>query len=232
MAATARTAKAIILDVEGTVCPISFVKDTLFPYALDYVHSTIGPLKTLPSPESDLGKYLEEFPEEHKSTPKALVAHIDDLVARDVKAPYLKALQGYIWKEGYESGKVRAPVYQDAIDFISGAAAPVYIYSSGSVLAQQLLFRHIDHAGSSLDLTPRLAGYFDTKNAGPKTDPASYRSIAEQIGLAPDTITFFTDNPAEIRAAGEAGWNARAVMRPGNAPLPGDLSPITSFENV
>lgn len=226
----------VVFDIEGTVCPISFVKDKLFPYALKRVHELVPqvadkfPLSgdapaAADGPHNELLSYLHAFPDEYKQSSSALLDHIDDLTARDVKAGYLKALQGYLWKDGYESGQIKAPLFEDAISVLkswserlSARNGGVWIYSSGSVPAQILLFKHVD--ATPTDMTPLLKGYFDTKNAGAKTEPVSYEKIASAIGAPASEILFFSDNPLEIAAAETAGWSAITTVRPGNAPLP------------
>lgn len=212
--------QVIVLDIEGTVCPISFVHDKLFPYALQRSRSEIPKLK-FPlgeNKDSELAKYLADFPAEYTSNGDSLISHIEDLVKNDVKAGYLKALQGYLWKSGYESGEIQAPLFNDVPAAIEKAAesSKVYIYSSGSVPAQKLLFRYTD-AG---DLTPQISGYFDTKNAGPKMEAESYDKIQKEISIPAHDLRFFSDNPKEIDAAHAAGWNTTFVVRPGNPEFP------------
>lgn len=204
---------AIILDIEGTVCPIAFVHEVLFPYALQRAKTEIPLLKFPLQPErSDLELHLTQFPPEYSANSKCLLEHIEDLTKRDVKASYLKALQGYLWKSGYELGEITAPLFIDAVEAIKrwSPQKEIYIYSSGSVPAQKLLFSHTN-AG---DLTSYISGYFDTQNAGPKTEATSYKKIAESIKH--HSITFFSDNPSEIDAATENGWKTVFVVRPGN----------------
>lgn len=224
--------RAAVFDIEGTVCPISFVKDTLFPYALKKVHELVPAVKfpLTGEQEDPIVPYLREFPDEYAGSAEALLNHIDDLTARDVKAPYLKSLQGYLWKFGYECGEIKAPVYADALAAfrrLREQSIPIFIYSSGSVPAQKLLFSHCDSDPS--DVTPTFEDYFDTVNAGPKTDQASYRLIAEKVGVPAQSIMFFSDNPLEIQAARGANWQATLVVRPGNAPLPDEWSKDSSL---
>lgn len=204
---------AIVLDIEGTVCPITFVHDKLFPYALQRARAEVPNLKfPLHADRSELELYLTKFPEKYTQNGKDLLEHIEDLIKRDVKAPYLKALQGFLWKSGYEKGEIIVPLFTDAVEAIKRWSLDnkIFIYSSGSVPAQKLLFTYTD-AG---DLTPHISGYFDTQNAGPKTDSASYKIIADQIKSQP--ITFFSDNPSEVDAAFGCGWKTVFVVRPGN----------------
>lgn len=240
--------QTLLLDIEGTVCPISFVKDVLFPYAKTAAAAQIPPLAshfplpaTVPASEQDneLLKFLVAFPEAARESPDALIAHINKLIDSDIKDSALKSLQGYLWNEGYVTGQVKAPVYQDAIAAIKKYAKElsrgVSIYSSGSVKAQILLFKYTQDGG---DLTSHLTSYFDTVNAGSKIIKESYNVIAKELGLEkqPESILFLSDNPKEVDAAIEAGFSAYIVVRPGNAPLPegaeSKYKVITTLDNI
>ncbi|EWC47803.1 enolase-phosphatase E1 [Drechslerella stenobrocha 248] len=144
----------------------------------------------------EFAPYRDSFPAEHRATPAEFLSHVRELTSNDVKIAYLKNLQGYLWLQAYRSGAVKAPVYPDVIEALEQWTArgiKVYIYSSGSVLAQQLFFEHTDHAGQA-DLRPFLAGYFDTVNAGMKTERASYEVIARETGWPVGEWVFLTDN--------------------------------------
>jgi len=167
---------------------------------------------------------------------------VRDLVSRDVKAPYLKSLQGHLWREGYAAGELRAPLFADVAPALSAWRArglSIAIYSSGSVEAQKLFFAHTDHG----DLSSPISAWFDTVNAGPKTDAESYRRIVAEMllgtggggmimpnsggGGTPEEreaaaaagVLFLSDNVKEVDAAIEAGLQSVVVRRPGNAPL-------------
>lgn len=212
---------AALLDIEGTVCSISFVHDILFPYALEKLPQLLA-AETFPIKEGTSGSsllpYLQAFPEEYRVSAKDLENHVIDLSNQNLKIPYLKGLQGYIWKSGYESGEIKAPLYPDAVEFMKRVVeqkGKVYIYSSGSVAAQKLLFGFSD-AG---DLNPLLSDYFDTVNAGSKVDKSSYEKILKAINHQPQEVLFLSDNVKEIKAAKEAGLKAYVADRPGNASL-------------
>ncbi|KAJ0165601.1 Enolase-phosphatase E1 [Colletotrichum tanaceti] len=215
--------KVVLLDIEGTVCPISFVKDVLYPYAVDVLPATLD--KQWDSP--DFAVYRNAFPEDCMSNRSAFEAHFRDLVRRDVKASYLKALQGYLWKEGYRSGKIKAPLFPDVSERLlswKDAGLRLVTYSSGSVPAQKLFFGYTDAQPS--DLTPLVSDWFDTVNAGLKTEPSSYASILSNFeDTKPEEWLFLSDNPNEVLAAIAAGMQSIPVVRPGNAPLPADLNP-------
>lgn len=203
--------KALLLDIEGTVCPIAFVKEVLFPF-----FSSKVPV-LLQSDDPDVKKLLAQFPQ---SAQHDLQGHILDLVGRDVKDPVLKQLQGFVWAQGYYDGEIQAPVYRDAIELIKRNPR-VFIYSSGSVKAQKLLFGHVrdPDTGKSVDLQPYIKGFFDISSSGKKTESGSYRNILQDIGEVPGDVLFVSDNILELEAAREAGLATILAVRPGNAPV-------------
>ncbi|KAJ8131185.1 hypothetical protein O1611_g2442 [Lasiodiplodia mahajangana] len=223
--------KVILLDIEGTVCPISFVKDVLFPYALKVLPETLKSQWDNPN----FAKYKDAFPPEYRTSKNELAAHVRDLMSRDVKIAYLKSLQGYLWEEGYAAGHLKAPLFPDVPEKLTAwrqNGLEIMIYSSGSVPAQKLLFKHTNAEPS--DLTPLISDWFDTVNAGPKTEPKSYQTIAESHpGIPAGQWLFLSDNPREVEAAMSAGMGSMAVRRPGNPDIPSEilerLSVIESF---
>ena len=169
-------------------------------------------------------QYREAFPEEYRDNRDALQEHVHDLVSRDVKAPYLKALQGHLWEQGYQSGELKAPLFPDVAPFMrktNAAGKKIMIYSSGSVPAQKLLFGHTNAEPS--DMRPLISDWFDTVNAGSKTNVASYKIILSKYpDVSPARWLFLSDNLLEVDAALTAGMRSLPVVRPGNAPLPDD----------
>lgn len=159
---------------------------------------------------------------------------------RDVKAPYLKTLQGYLWKSGYDAGELRVPLFADVAPKLSSwhaAGKRIVIFSSGSVDAQKLLFGHTDAAAPASDLNPLITDYFDTVNAGPKMEAASYLKIAAAHPDHPvGDWLFLSDNVMEVEAAKEAGMQSFVVDRPGNAELSAEARSqhrvITSFDEL
>jgi len=198
----------ILLDIEGTTTPIGFVTETLFPYA-----------------RARLRGFLERQGR-GSETPGFLA-----LMDRDSKAPELKDVQGRIWEEGYRDGTLVGTVFDDvprAFARWRDAGTPIGLYSSGSVLAQQWLFRTLP----SGDLTSYIRWYFDTAVGG-KREPASYVRIAESVHLPPTDITFVSDVTAELDAAWMAGMRTVLSVRPGNAPQPqNDHRTIASFDDL
>ncbi|EMC96133.1 hypothetical protein BAUCODRAFT_464586 [Baudoinia panamericana UAMH 10762] len=214
----------VLLDIEGTVCPISFVKDTLFPYAIKALPEVLSTqwdkLSFLP--------YRDAFPAEHRSSPAEMQAHVEDLTKRDVKIAYLKNLQGYLWEDGYKSGAYSTPLFPDVIPQLErwrNGGVRLAIYSSGSVFAQKLLFAHVQSADAAGEATGDFTflivegGWFDTVNAGLKTEAASYRKIVETMHWSAGKTLFLTDNVKEYDAAISAGLQAVLLDRPGNAPV-------------
>jgi enolase-phosphatase E1 len=186
--------------------------------------------------EPKFSKYKEAFPAEHSGSPEALKAHVEDLVVKDVKISYLKDLQGYLWQSGYESGDLKAPLFPDVAAKLRTwheKGLRIIIYSSGSVPAQKLLFSKTDAEPG--DLTPLISDWFDTVNAGFKTEASSYKTIASHHSDVPaQNWLFLSDNVKEVGAAIAAGMQSFVVQRPGNPELADDalerLQVIDSFD--
>jgi len=200
----------ILTDIEGTTSSITFVKDVLFPYARERIAAFVRGH----ADEPDVAAQIAATAQEASVDACDLDAVCDVLlrwIDEDRKATPLKALQGMVWKEGYESGAFVAHVYPDAYDALRRYHAEgrrLYVYSSGSVAAQRLYFAHTTCG----DLSPLFCGYFDT-TIGPKREASSYRRIAGQIGAPPGEIVFFSDIEAELDAAADAGMATRLLRR-------------------
>jgi len=213
-----------LLDVEGTVAPMSLVSEVLFPYARAHFPSFLESHAAGEEVRSDLALLAEENREDaDPSCPRissgsadAALDYLFWLMDRDRKSTALKSLQGKIWKTGFESGELKGTLFADVPPALArwSQKARIAIYSSGSVEAQQLLFRYSIYG----DLTPHLSAYFDTRT-GAKTASASYTAIAEEMGVAPGEVLFFSDVIRELDPAREAGCQTRLVVREGNAPV-------------
>ncbi len=222
--------KAIVTDIEGTTSSIGFVKDVLFPYARKRLPAFVVTHADKP----EVQHWLHEAARE-AGLVSASQHEIIDLLLRwideDRKATPLKALQGLIWDEGYRSGEFRAHVYPDVAENLQKwkrHQVALYVYSSGSVAAQKLLFGHSD-AG---DLTPLFSGYFDTE-IGAKRDVASYRRIATAIGLPTDQILFLSDIAEELDAAGSAGLRTTLLARaPASCPAASKHPCVANFSAI
>ncbi|ROW14932.1 hypothetical protein VPNG_03342 [Cytospora leucostoma] len=205
-----------------------------FPYVLQVLPETLKSKWNDP----DFVPYREAFPAEHSASPEVLQDHVRDLMSRDVKIAYLKSLQGYLWRNGYETGELKAPLFEDVPPRFpewKQKGLEIIIYSSGSVPAQKLLFKHTN--AEPADLTPLISDYFDTVNAGLKTEASSYERIAAKYDrYPPDSWLFLSDNVREVDAARAAGMRSFVVQRPGNADLPADTEKrhtvIRSFDEL
>ena len=211
---------AVLLDIEGTTTPLDFVTRLLFPWAHEHVAEYLARNWA----DAETGRDMAALRAEHQrdaaaglepppwdDTAQAVAAYARWLMDRDRKVTALKSLQGRIWEEGFRVGGLEGQVYEDvprAFDRWREAGRLIAIFSSGSVLAQRLLFGH-SNAG---DLVPFLAACFDT-TTGPKREARSYRRIAGVLGLDPRSILFVSDTAAELDAALEAGLATALCLR-------------------
>jgi len=208
--------RAILLDVEGTTTPISFVYQTLIPYARANLRAYLARHNS----QADIQSLLERLRQEQQPDAgdrPSLVEVIESLMDHDRKSTPLKELQGLIWQEGYQRKELSGEVFPDvpaAFERWSGAGIGLGIFSSGSVLAQQLLFQH----STAGDLTIWLRWHFDT-TVGSKRDVASYRRIGEVMAIPAGAILFVSDVIEELDAARAAGMQTRLSERPGNSPV-------------
>lgn len=202
--------KAILTDIEGTTTPISFVHEVLFPYARERLAAFIAAKESDPEVAKALDAARKEGGIEGASTDD-VVALLLRWIDEDKKAGPLKLLQGMIWQTGYEDGSLKGPVYDDAAEILNTWKARglnLYVYSSGSVAAQKLIFGHSDHG----DLTVLFSSYFDT-GVGSKLEAESYGVIADRLDLPSGDILFLSDNLGEIAAAKQAGMATVQIDR-------------------
>ena len=237
--------RGLLLDIEGTTTPITFVYDVLFPFARSHVKQYLAEHFDQPEVRVDVSYLREEHLADVSGdlNPPALLAGsgntaIDSLVSysywlmdRDRKSTGLKSLQGKIWEQGYHDRALRAQVFADvprALERWHRAGLKVSIFSSGSVLAQKLLFAHTE----SGDLTKFVAHYFDT-TTGPKTVSDSYQRIATALTTTAQQILFVSDVAAELDAASAAGMHTLLCVRPGNHPPPTNQhTTVSSFDEI
>lgn len=204
------TVRAIVTDIEGTTSSIDFVHKVLFPYASEHLPEFVREHQSDPAVMPLLDAVTAEAGE-----PDAGIERVIEILLQwideDRKVTALKALQGRIWKHGYESGAFTGHMYEDAVSTLRAWAAAdidLYVYSSGSVGAQKLLFGYSD-AG---DLTALFRGYFDT-GIGHKREAASYRNIVDDIGITATDVLFLSDVAAELDAAAAAGMQTFQLIR-------------------
>lgn len=237
--------REILLDIEGTITPIAFVHEVLFPYARshvgDYLASHFGDAET----SADITRLRQEHTidmdqdlkpplltgESAHDQIESIVSYVHWLIERDRKSTGLKSLQGKIWRQGYTDGTLKAPVFADVAPALvrwRDAGLKICIFSSGSLVAQQLLFAHTELG----DLTDLIDGYFDT-TTGLKTVTDSYRQIASARRRTKDEILFISDVVAELDAASAAGMQTLLCVRPGNpAQDAGRHQVIRNFDEI
>ena len=200
---------AILTDIEGTTSSISFVKDVLFPYARRALPGFVAERRGDP----EVRQWLDAVATEHGAmcSDDMIVEILQGWIDEDRKHTALKALQGMVWKAGYHDADFTAHLYPDAGPALRrwhAQGLPLYVYSSGSVPAQQLFFGHSDTG----DLTSLFSGWFDTEIGG-KREADSYRRIAQRIGLPPAQILFLSDVVEELDAARVAGLQTVLIDR-------------------
>jgi enolase-phosphatase E1 len=212
--------RVILLDIEGTTTPVDFVTKVLFPYASrkiesfvrdnfqnEQVHALIEELRTRQQRDSQSGLRPPDWNEQDQEAElQSAAAYCRWLIEKDSKCTALKSLQGMIWQAGYASGELRGQVYPDvprAFERWRQQKREITLYSSGSVLAQHLIFQTTPFG----DLTRFIRNYFDT-HIGAKADPASYRKISHSLERSPGEILFISDAVKEVEAAQVAGMRS------------------------
>lgn len=220
--------QAIVTDIEGTTSSLAFVKDVLFPYAAEHLPAWLSENRLDPAVQQQIARVAETIGKP-ASDLDAVVEQLLNWIEQDVKATPLKALQGMLWKSGYESGDYRAHVYEDAAQVLKdwhAASVPLYVYSSGSVQAQELFFQYSEYG----DLRTLFSGYFDT-TTGPKNEDGSYRKIADSISIPASDILFLSDAESEITAALSAGMQAVLIVRDAGSRIDPDAIRCTVARN-
>lgn len=219
--------KVILLDIEGTVSPLAFVQDVMFPYARQHAGrylATHWGTAVIAQLARDAG--VEAF-----ATPAEAEEAVHRLMDTDAKVTGLKQLQGMIWEEGFRNGELRSRIFDDvppALACWCREGCEIRIYSSGSVHAQRLFFAYTKRG----DLTQHFSGYYDT-TTGSKRESASYAAIAADCGMPTDQILFVSDVVEELNAARNAGMVTALAVRPGNKAVPQHDHPsLTSFAEI
>jgi enolase-phosphatase E1 len=220
--------KAVVTDIEGTTSSLSFVKEVLFPYARAHIagfvrnHADDFEVRQLLNDVSkEVGRELDA---------EQTLAQLIEWMDQDKKATPLKALQGRIWEEGYRQGAFTGHVYEDAernLKAWKAGGLNLYIYSSGSVQAQKLLFSHTAYG----DLTPWFAGYFDTRIGG-KREAESYRRIADELQMPPENLLFLSDIEEELDAAKQAGFNTLWLVRDRKSDPHAEHRQVQDFDQI
>ncbi len=232
--------KAILLDIEGTTTPIDFVHKTLFPFAKakidEFVRANFADLK--PEIAQLKTEYRADFTNQiygrdfKEDAPESVANYLKFLIEVDRKSTPLKSIQGRIWQAGYESGELESEMFADvprAFERWTQAGMHIAIFSSGSVLAQKLIFKYSNFG----DLSGFISDYFDT-TTGAKKEAGSYKKIAEKLGFEASEILFVSDILAELDAARDAGMPTALSIRAGNGQIDEDFThrSVTSFDEI
>lgn len=221
--------KAILTDIEGTTSSLSFVKDVLFPYAREH----IGEYLRTHADNADVIEQLKAVDQEagRELQLDEAIAQLEQWIDEDRKITPLKSLQGMIWEAGYRNGDFTGHMYEDAVRNLrdwKDKGIRLYVYSSGSVYAQKLLFGFSDYG----DLTPLFTGYFDT-HIGHKREVSSYEAISSEIGARAGDILFLSDIREELDAARTAGMQTRWLVRDAEATDPTAAHPqVKDFDAI
>lgn len=235
---------ALLLDVEGTTTPVSFVYETLFPYARASMKEYLSRHLSSQEVRADIALLREEHAADLRrgldppalgdgppdASLESLLSYAYWLMDNDRKSTPLKSLQGRVWEEGYRTGRLRGEVYPDvprAFERWRASGREIAIFSSGSVLAQKLLFAHAEPG----DLTPFIRAYFDT-TTGPKGEPQSYAKIAAALARPPAEVLFISDVVGELDAARAAGMRTLLRVAAADAARPAGHEMIETFNEV
>ena len=220
--------KSIVTDIEGTTSSLSFVKDVLFPYARARMGEFIHRHAKDPAVQRELDEVSRISGK--KLTDAEVIDQLNRWIDEDRKITPLKNLQGMIWEDGYHQGDFKGHVYHDAVRQLRNwrcQGISIYVFSSGSVQAQKLLFTHTEYG----DLIPLFSGYFDT-TIGNKREADSYRKIAAAIGTPPADILFLSDIREELDAARAAGMQVIGLVRESVPDLRSAYRQVRNFDEI
>jgi len=219
---------AVVTDIEGTTSSLSFVKDVLFPYARAHIgtfirqHAEDPPVATLiEDVQHEAGEALNL---------EGVIQTLEQWIDADKKITPLKALQGMLWETGYRQGDFKGHIYPDAKQQLAHwhqQGIKLYVYSSGSVHAQKLLFGYTEYG----DLNYLFSGYFDTR-IGAKVERDSYQHIAEAIKLPANEILFLSDIKAELDAAKLTGMHTTWLVRDGDMDTSAAHPQVKDFSTI
>ena len=229
----------VLLDIEGTTCPVSFVAEVLFPYAAGQLPVFLEAEQQRPDVQELIEQVKRSWQLDAEATEagipweesSSVVPYLQWLIRQDRKVTALKDLQGLIWQQGYAHGKLHGPLFVDVAPALrrwSLQGLQLAVYSSGSIQAQQLLYGN-SNAG---DLRPLFRGWYDTRS-GNKLESRSYQTIAADLGVAAERILFISDAIGELEAAHQAGMQVLFSDREGNPSRDaGPFERITSFSTL
>ncbi|MBW4720639.1 acireductone synthase [Saccharothrix obliqua] len=210
----------VVLDIEGTLSATDQVLVVLY----DYARPRLGPWIDEHGDDPVVAEAVARIRELSgvDGGTAELVRVLHGWMDEDRKATPLKTLQGLIWQRGYAEGDLVAEFFPDVVPALRAWHADgvkLAVFSSGSVAGQVAFFGHTTDG----DLRGLFEHHFDTVNAGPKREADSYRAISAVLGST--DVTFYSDVPAELDAAAEAGWRTVGVARPGEPHADADFGP-------
>ncbi|AII50323.1 HAD family hydrolase [Synechococcus sp. KORDI-52] len=236
----------LLLDIEGTTCPVSFVSDILFPFAKQELSHHIkrnwnkstrnksiqeAKKEWLDDQSPESSQIKQQVTQGETDEIDGLIQYLKHLISIDKKSTALKDLQGEIWEQGYNNGELKSQLFPEAAECLRQwhkQDLTLSVYSSGSIQAQKLLYKH----SSNGDLKDLFSHWFDT-HTGPKKSTESYTTIAKQLHSSPNNIWFVSDNGDECDSARSAGMNTLFSLRDGNPDRdPRDHMVIQSLREV
>lgn len=230
--------KIILTDIEGTTSSISFVKDVLFPYAAKQLPVFLQQHQHDSTVQQQIQATAELAQQEGQQLAADNLDAINDCLLQwirdDKKATPLKALQGMIWKQGYEQGDYQAHMYPDATAKLTQwhqEGTPLYVYSSGSIQAQKLFYKYSQDG----DLLPLFSGHFDTTSGGKREEQAYHNILAElqkHHDISADNVLFLSDIEQELDAAYDAGLQTCWLIREGDFPAISNHPAVSSFTSI
>ncbi len=220
--------KAIIMDIEGTTSSISFVHDVLFPYARHQLPQFVRENQHNP----DVARQIQNVCKDvgRSLNIEQVIEQLIQWIDEDQKITSLKLLQGMVWQQGYVDGCFTGHVYSDVPQSLhrwNGRGIELYVYSSGSVAAQRLIFGYSDFG----DLTPLFTGYFDTE-IGAKREATAYENILKKIQFDAGEVLFLSDTTEELDAASRVGIRTIQLVRDSDVDAASKHKQVNSFAEV
>ena len=219
--------KAAVIDIEGAICPASFVKNTLVPFINaelpDYVWDNelelLELMGAVKSEENNLELSSVEVVE-------VLLRYLED--GQD-SVP-LKSLIHSLCQDGLSKGDLKLELYKDALQGVNRwreQGVSLFAYSSAQVQSEQLLLCH--ESGS--EICNLFAGFFDMEE-GEGTLIGSYDKIAARIEVRPDEVLFISNNVEAALAAYNADMNAIVIDRERSLSTEHGLQVESSFNSI
>ena len=149
----------ILIDIEGTTCPITFVSEVLFPYAAEHLAAFLSGHRDDPQVVQLLEDTMAAWADDDDAEARVLrteqeagiIDYLQLLIRQNRKFTPLKDLQGLIWRQGYSDGVLKVSLFTDVAQHLHSwyrQQIQLAVYSSGSIAAQKLLYAHTSGMGS------------------------------------------------------------------------------------